>query len=123
MIAMWLRTGLLALTCLLIVGGGAQARDQRSGDIALDALPPQALQTLELIRRNGPYPFDRDGVVFGNRERSLPARPRGYYHEYTVKTPGARSRGALRIVCGGDQPAARECYYSDDHYRTFRRIQ
>ena len=123
MIAMWLRTGLLALTCLLFVAGGVQAREQRSGDIALDALPPQALQTLEMIRHNGPFPFDRDGVAFGNRERALPARPRGYYHEYTVKTPGVRSRGARRIVCGGDQSAARECYYSDDHYRTFRRIR
>ena len=123
MIAMCLRTGLLALNCLLFVAGGAQARDQGSGDIALSALPPQALQTLEMIRRSGPYPFDRDGVVFGNRERALPPRSRGYYHEYTVKTPGVRSRGALRIVCGGDQSAARECYYSDDHYRTFRRIR
>ena len=123
MIAMWLRTGLLAVTCLLFVADSAHARDTRSGDVVLAALPSQALHTLELIRRGGPFPFDRDGVVFGNRERALPARSHGYYHEYTVKTPGLRSRGALRIVCGGDQSAARECFYSDDHYRTFRRIR
>ncbi|HKW81632.1 MAG TPA: ribonuclease domain-containing protein, partial [Casimicrobiaceae bacterium] len=67
-------------------------------------------------------PYERDGVVFGNRERLLAARPRGYYHEYTVKTPGARTRGARRIVCGGAVRAVTECYYSNDHYRSFRRI-
>ena len=119
---MRLRIALFA-ACLLFTAGAAHARDTRTGEIALDALPAQAVHTLELIRRGGPFPFDRDGVVFGNRERALPGRPRGYYHEYTVKTPGVRSRGAQRIVCGGNQPSARECYFSDDHYRTFRRIR
>ena len=76
-----------------------------------------------LIKAGGPFKFDKDGVVFGNRERILPAKARGFYREYTVKTPGERSRGARRIVCGGLQPAAPEaCYYSDDHYASFRKI-
>jgi ribonuclease T1 len=82
-------------------------------------LPLEAQDTFHLIKQNGPFPFPRDGVVFGNRERQLPAHPRGYYHEYTVKTPGARNRGARRIVCG----VVPECYYSDDHYQSFRQIK
>jgi len=113
----------MILACLLIAASPAQARETRNGDIAAGSLPAAAMQTLDLIRSNGPFPYDRDGIVFGNRERALPDRPRGYYHEYTVKTPGTRGRGAKRIVCGGNQRAAQECYYSDDHYRTFRRIR
>ena len=82
-------------------------------------LPLEARDTFRLIKQGGPFPFPRDGIVFGNRERQLPKRPRGYYHEYTVKTPGAHNRGARRIVCG----AVPECYYSDDHYQTFKRIK
>jgi ribonuclease T1 len=82
-------------------------------------LPVEAQETFRLIKQNGPFPFPRDGVIFGNRERQLPAHQRGYYHEYTVKTPGARNRGARRIVCG----VLPECYYSDDHYQSFRRIK
>jgi ribonuclease T1 len=123
MIATLLRAATIALASLFLVAGGVHARDRNLADIPVGALPPQALHTLELIRSNGPFPFDRDGIVFGNRERALPEKPRGYYREYTVKTPGARSRGALRIVCGRDQKSARECFYSDDHYRTFRRIR
>jgi ribonuclease T1 len=89
-----------------------------SGDIALRDLPPEARATLSLIRAGGPFPYARDGVVFGNREALLPKRPRGYYREYTVPTPGARDRGARRIVAGRDG----ELYYTDDHYRSFRRI-
>ncbi len=87
--------------------------------VSLAELPGEARETLGLIRQGGPYPYPRDGVVFSNFERHLPMRPRGYYHEYTVRTPGARNRGARRLVCGGRD----ECYYSDDHYRTFRRIK
>lgn len=82
-------------------------------------LPSEARDTLGLIKRGGPFPYPRDGVVFSNREHQLPHHPRGYYHEYTVKTPGVRNRGARRIVCG----MGAECYYSDDHYQSFRRIQ
>jgi len=78
---------------------------------------------MALIYQGGPFRYDKDGSVFGNRERILPARQRGFYREYTVKTPGERSRGARRIVCGGAQPASPEaCYYTDDHYANFRKI-
>jgi ribonuclease T1 len=123
MIAALLRAGTIVLACLLFTAGGVHAREQKPADISIDALPAQALHTLELVRRNGPFPFDRDGIAFGNRERALPDRPPGYYREYTVKTPGVRGRGANRLVCGGDQSSARECYYSDDHYQSFRRIR
>jgi ribonuclease T1 len=86
--------------------------------VSASELPPEARRTLELITRGGPFPHPRDGVVFSNRERRLPRRPRGYYREYTVPTPGARDRGARRIVAG----EAGEAYYSDDHYRTFVRV-
>jgi guanyl-specific ribonuclease Sa len=84
-------------------------------------LPPAAIDTLRAIERGGPFPYDRDGVVFQNRERRLPDRPRGYYHEYTVRTPGASDRGARRIITGGDPPEV--YYYTDDHYRSFRRME
>ena len=78
---------------------------------------------MALIYQGGPFRHDKDGVVFGNRERILPAHPRGYYREYTVRTPGERSRGARRIVCGGPRPVAPDaCYYTDDHYASFRKI-
>ena len=81
-------------------------------------LPQEAVETVALIRKGGPYPHERDGVVFSNRERLLPARERGWYREYTVRTPGERTRGARRIVAGRDGTL----YYTDDHYRSFRRI-
>ena len=84
-------------------------------------LPPEAVATLEAIERGGPFRYDRDGSVFQNRERRLPDQPRGYYREYTVATPGARDRGARRIVTGGQPPEV--YYYTDDHYRSFRRVE
>jgi ribonuclease T1 len=92
-------------------------------EIRIDVLPAEARETLDRIRTGAPLPFERDGVVFGNRERLLPEQARGYYHEYTVKTPGMHSRGARRIVCGGAIASTSECYYSDDHYRSFKRIR
>jgi ribonuclease T1 len=87
------------------------------------ALPAEAQQTLRLIRSGGPFPYSKDGTVFGNRERLLPRRERGYYREYTVRTPGTRNRGARRIVCGGSPPTKPEtCYYTQDHYVSFQRI-
>ncbi|MBI4996013.1 MAG: guanyl-specific ribonuclease Sa [Rhodocyclales bacterium] len=94
--------------------GLAQAAEIAPGD-----LPPEARTTLQLIAQGGPFPYRRDGVTFGNYEKLLPQRPRGYYREYTVPTPGARNRGARRIVAGKHG----ERYYTDDHYRTFRRIR
>ncbi|MGZ5728095.1 MAG: ribonuclease domain-containing protein [Burkholderiales bacterium] len=87
--------------------------------IAVSELPPEAQETVLLIRRGGPFPYERDGAVFGNFERALPVRERGYYREYTVVTPGVKQRGARRIVAG----RAGDLYYTDDHYRTFKRIR
>jgi guanyl-specific ribonuclease Sa len=94
------------------------ARDPQD---AAGGLPREALETLALIERGGPFPYRKDGTVFQNRERLLPVQPRGYYREYTVPTPGARDRGARRIVTGGDPPQV--FYYTADHYRSFRRIR
>jgi ribonuclease T1 len=88
-------------------------------EVALSTLPVEAKETLRLIKQGGPYPYKRDGVIFGNFEKRLPKKQRGYYHEYTVKTPGVRNRGARRIVCG---PPV-ECYYTDDHYKSFKLIR
>lgn len=93
--------------------------EQAIHQVALSSLPVEARETLRLIKQGGPFPYPRDGIVFGNFEKRLPKKQRGYYHEYTVKTPGVHSRGARRIVCG--QPS--ECYYSDDHYETFKLIR
>jgi len=87
-------------------------------EIEKKQLPKEAIETIALIRKGGPYPYQRDGVTFGNREKILPARERGWYREYTVPMPGERTRGARRIVAGRDGTL----YYSDDHYRSFRRI-
>jgi len=109
---------LLALAPLVVTG-----KATAPAEIAAQALPAEARATLARIRASGPFPYERDGVVFGNRERLLPAEPRGYYLEYTVPTPGVRGRGARRIVCGGHVAVDSECYYSDDHYRSFRKIE
>jgi guanyl-specific ribonuclease Sa len=85
-----------------------------------DNLPPEARTILHLIASHGPFPYDRDGVVFGNFEHRLPEQARGYYREYTVPTPGAQNRGARRIITGGEPPQI--YYYTDDHYQTFRQI-
>jgi guanyl-specific ribonuclease Sa len=84
-------------------------------------LPPEARHTLALIANGGPFPHRQDGVVFGNYEHLLPAKPRGWYHEYTVETPGAHDRGARRIITGGNPPEV--YYYTDDHYRSFREFE
>ena len=81
-------------------------------------LPREALATLDLIERGGPFPHAQDGATFGNREKHLPQKPRGYYREYTVATPGLSHRGARRIVTGGQPPDV--YYYTDDHYESFR---
>ncbi|GGO87174.1 hypothetical protein GCM10011584_11150 [Nocardioides phosphati] len=86
--------------------------------VRVDQLPPEAEETLELIDHDGPYPYDRDGVTFGNYEGLLPQHARGYYHEYTVPTPGEGDRGARRIITGDDD----EFFYTGDHYSSFERI-
>jgi ribonuclease T1 len=98
-------------------GSGTQ---QTTVDVA--QLPKQAVVTLQRIEAGGPFPYEKDGIVFGNRERMLPPHPRGFYHEYTVPTPRARDRGARRIVCGGPRRQVGNCFYTDDHYVSFKRI-
>jgi ribonuclease T1 len=95
------------------------------GKIAVAELPQQGREALALIRKGGPFPYSKDGTVFGNRERILPKKDRGFYKEYTVKTPGSRDRGARRIVCGGEVtiPTKSTCYYTDDHYASFKQIK
>jgi ribonuclease T1 len=120
--------GKLALATVLAVGclsGPALARGLPSDTqtVALGDLPVQARQTHRLILSGGPFPYAKDGTVFFNRERQLPRQPRGFYREYTVRTPGARDRGARRIVCGGPAPERPiACYYTADHYASFSRI-
>jgi len=120
----------LVLTgCLLLASLGASSAGAKNlfagpelGNIALADLPKQGQDTHRLIHQGGPFPFDKDGVVFGNRERLLPLSKRGYYREYTVKTPGSRDRGARRIICGGPATTPDDCYYTADHYASFRKI-
>jgi ribonuclease T1 len=105
--------------------GSAFARDSARGsmEVTVAELPQEGRDTLALIKRGGPFRHRQDGSVFGNREQRLPAKERGYYREYTVPTPGAKDRGARRIVAGGDARSSGEYYYSDDHYNSFRRIR
>ncbi len=128
---------IIRLTFLLALAGfcfnlPALAREASTSgkieSILLADLPPEARQTLDLIKRGGPFPYPRkDGSTFGNFEKRLPERPRGYYREYTVPTPGSRDRGARRIVAGsgrsGNVARSGEYYYTHNHYRSFRRIQ
>ena len=95
---------------------------QALGTVSWSELPAEAQATEKLIRAGGPFPYAKDGTTFANRERILPMRSRGYYREYTVKTPGARDRGARRIVCGGAAAQPDACFYTADHYASFRRI-
>lgn len=120
-------TGLLVLASLAWNGGhGAVAKEMAmpsaSASMSVDQLPPQGRDTYQRIRQGGPFPYEKDGTVFGNRERLLPGAKRGYYREYTVKTPGAGNRGARRIVCGGAATAPDACFYTADHYASFRKI-
>jgi len=125
---MWI--GLVAVLALAILtwalnrggfSGGGRDGDADPTDLpraSLAQLPAEVADTVALIEAGGPFPYDRDGVVFENREGLLPAEPSGYYHEYTVPTPGAGDRGARRIIEGSGD----ELYWTDDHYRTFERI-
>ncbi len=120
------RLGLLStIVVSVLVGATVQAKGpvDGQGTVALQALPAEAQQTQRLIQAGGPFPYSKDGVVFGNRERLLPRRERGFYREYTVPTPGSRDRGARRIVCGGQRLTAPDaCYYTADHYASFKLI-
>ncbi len=113
----------LMLTGTNLVHGKGPGSGAVSETIALAQLPAQGQEMMKKIEAGGPFNYDKDGAVFGNRERILPAGNRGFYREYTVKTPGERTRGARRIVCGGVKPTATDaCYYTNDHYASFRKI-
>ena len=122
-----LRLMWLVLSAMLWLPAGAQAHTHHAAQsahadlamISVAGLPPEARDTLRAIKQGGPFAYPRDGVVFSNFERALPKRPRGYYHEYTVKTPGTHNRGARRIISG----TTGEYFYTEDHYNTFKRIQ
>lgn len=123
----WRAHGLGWLWCLaLLASFPAWGRDDRvpaGPEIAASQLPREAREMLALIRAGGPFRYRQDGTTFHNRERLLPRRERGYYTEYTVRTPGARNRGARRIVAGGDPQRTGEFWYTEDHYQSFRRIR
>jgi ribonuclease T1 len=106
-------------------GGAREASSAPIAEIAVAELPREARATLELIKSGGPFPYRKDGSIFANRERHLPRQPRGYYREFTVRTPSERDRGARRIVAGRgtDFASSGEYYYTDDHYNSFRRIR
>jgi ribonuclease T1 len=111
----------LALAALLPAAYARRSADALP-DVGVRELPAEARDVLTRIRAGGPFAYERDGVVFGNREHLLPGHARGYYHEYTVPTRGEHTRGARRIVCGGPREQPDACYYTDDHYQSFRRI-
>ena len=117
-------TGLLLFVTL--VGGQAFAKQPVSerdlSVVSVAQLPTQGVQTYALIFRGGPFPYGKDGVVFGNRERLLPSHNRGYDREYSVSTPGVGHRGKRRIVCGGERRTPEVCYFTADHYASFRKI-
>jgi len=118
---------LLVAVVIALIGAAVPAATPHTPDyshqplplISLADLPYEARQTVRLIRRGGPFPYERDGVVFGNFERLLPRRERGYYREYTVLTPALNHRGTRRIIMG----RGGELYYTDDHYRSFRQVR
>jgi ribonuclease T1 len=132
LVVRWVGSKLALSGILLLLGlacSGLQAKNQNETanlvqvtSVALGSLPQQGIETYQRIRQGGPFEFEKDGVVFGNRERLLPLQKRGYYREYTVKTPGARNRGARRLVCGGEATTPDACYYTADHYASFRKV-
>lgn len=123
MSAKFLKNWTLFLLALLFSVGVLAKGNVPLNVIEARDLPREAQQTLALIKKGGPFPYPKDGSVFRNYEGVLPKQKRGYYHEFTVRTPGERSRGTRRIVSSGDPVSSGEYYYTDDHYATFRRIK
>jgi len=118
MVRFWLALFVLLFSLVNLAPARGLAPDALP-EVTAAELPGEARQTIALIRKGGPFPYERDGFVFGNFEKLLPVQARGYYREYTVRTPGAGNRGARRIVAG----RGGELYYTDDHYQSFRIIR
>ncbi len=123
----WVAAVLTGMLCTQWVQARAplppSSPDTTIASVTWSGLPAQGRQVMKQIREGGPFPYEKDGTVFGNRERLLPMQKRGFYREYTVPTPGLRHRGARRIVCGGLKPQVPDaCYYTEDHYSSFRLI-
>jgi ribonuclease T1 len=116
------RTGAALLAAAAVLLASVAGARTTAPSIATADLPKEARETLANVRSGPPFPYERDGIAFGNREKLLPAKPRGYYREYTVRTPGASTRGARRIVCGGVPTSPDACWYTNDHYQSFARI-
>jgi ribonuclease T1 len=115
--------GLVLSICTFLVQARSATEAQTSSTLSVTNLPREGQETYQLIRKGGPFPHEKDGTVFGNREQLLPRQARGFYREYTVRTPGVKHRGARRIVCGGQIPRSPQtCYYTQDHYASFRMI-
>ena len=115
--------GLVLTICTFLVHAQPVTPAPTSPALSLTDLPREGQETYQLILKGGPFPYEKDGTVFGNRERLLPREARGFYREYTVRTPGVKHRGARRIVCGGFVPRSPQtCYYTSDHYASFRVI-
>ncbi len=115
--------GFILVLCTFLVHTKPPEGTSTLATVVVTEMPREAQDTYQAIRKGGPFPYEKDGTVFGNRERLLPRHERGFYREYTVRTPGERHRGARRIVCGGEVPTnPKACYYTQDHYASFRMI-
>jgi len=115
--------GFILLACTNLVQARSPQEVSVQATVLVSELPREGQKTYQTIRKGGPFPYEKDGTIFGNRERLLPREARGFYREYTVRTPGVRHRGARRIVCGGLVPTEpKACYYTEDHYASFRLI-
>ena len=122
-LAVLVTTLVTAASTILVQARGPEPVASTAAAVSVSALPTQGQQVMGLISQGGPFRYEKDGTVFFNREGLLPRQKRGYYREYTVPTPGLNHRGARRIVCGGERPQAPDaCYYTEDHYASFRRI-
>ena len=113
----------LVISLFSAIALGRQAERNAIDPVSVSSLPREAQRTLSQIRQGPPYPYAKDGVVFGNYERLLPRQPRGYYREFTVKTPGSRNRGAQRLIIGGEPATSRDIYYTSDHYASFMQVR
>ena len=123
MVRWWAGLFWTLLLCTNLVHSAESPRSANPAVVSFGEMPREGQETYRLILAGGPFPYEKDATVFGNRERRLPVQPRGYYREYTVRTPGQKDRGAQRIVCGGRPAQTPEaCYYTADHYASFRQI-